>query len=139
MPMWVFAVILIAINSFGAVGIGPQGIGYLAHLGGALFGFIYFQSGFTFGRLFRRSPAAARPRAKPQLRVVPIEPEEDTPAPVGAPVESPPQPKERADEHLEARLDAVLDKVSKHGEESLTPEEREILFKASELYKKRRK
>ena len=36
-------------------------------------------------------------------------------------------------------MDAVLAKVSKFGQESLTPEEREILFKASELYKKKRK
>ncbi len=40
---------------------------------------------------------------------------------------------------LDAKVDQVLAKVSKHGQESLTPEEREILFKASELYKKRRK
>jgi hypothetical protein len=36
-------------------------------------------------------------------------------------------------------LDAVLEKVSKYGKESLSPEEREILVRASELYKKRRK
>jgi hypothetical protein len=32
-----------------------------------------------------------------------------------------------------------LEKVSKYGQESLTPEERELLFRASEIYKKRRK
>ena len=42
------------------------------------------------------------------------------------------------DEHLEAKLDQVLEKVQKHGKESLTEPEREILLKASEIYKKRR-
>jgi hypothetical protein len=72
--------------------------------------------------------------------VPPPEPEEpETPEPVGAAVENQPRPKEAADENLEAKVDQVLAKVSKYGQESLTPEEREILFKASELYKKRRK
>ena len=43
------------------------------------------------------------------------------------------------DEHLEAKLDEVLAKVAKHGKESLTEAEREILLKASEIYKKRRR
>jgi hypothetical protein len=62
----------------------------------------------------------------------------DTPEPVGAAIESRPRPREGNDE-IESKVDAVLAKVSKLGQESLTPEEREILFKASELYKKRRK
>ena len=43
------------------------------------------------------------------------------------------------DEHLEAKLDEVLQKVQRHGKESLTDGEREILLKASEIYKKRRR
>jgi membrane associated rhomboid family serine protease len=43
------------------------------------------------------------------------------------------------DEHLEAKLDEVLQKVQRHGKESLTEDEREILLKASEIYKKRRR
>jgi hypothetical protein len=42
------------------------------------------------------------------------------------------------DEQLEAKLDHVLEKVSQYGRESLTPEEREILLRASEIYKRRR-
>jgi hypothetical protein len=42
------------------------------------------------------------------------------------------------DEHLEAQVDAVLEKVSRHGQDSLTDSEREILFRASEVYKKKR-
>ena len=43
------------------------------------------------------------------------------------------------DEYLEAKLDQVLEKVSQHGQQSLTAEEREILFRASEIYRRRRK
>jgi membrane associated rhomboid family serine protease len=43
------------------------------------------------------------------------------------------------DEHLEAKLDRVLEKVQRHGKESLTDEERGILLRASEIYKKRRR
>lgn len=42
------------------------------------------------------------------------------------------------DEQLEAKLDRVLDKVAKSGTESLSADERSILLKASEVYKRRR-
>jgi hypothetical protein len=91
-----------------------------------------------FSRLFTRGP---RTSVRPKLRVLPApaEAQEREPEPVGAPVQATPRPNEAADEQLEAKLDAVLEKVSKHGQGSLTPEEREILFRASELFKKRRK
>jgi hypothetical protein len=67
-------------------------------------------------------------------------PADEPPEPVGAAVAPAPRPAAApADEQLEAKLDAVLAKVSKHGPDSLTAEERAILQRASELYKKRRK
>jgi membrane associated rhomboid family serine protease len=137
MPVWLLVVIYVALDGLGAMGLGQGGIGYLGHLGGALFGALYFQSGIRFGELVRREPRRSR-RVKPRLRVVPPPEPEELREPVGAAVESHPRPKEGG-EDLEAKVDAVLAKVSKDGQESLTPEEREILFKASELYKKRRK
>jgi membrane associated rhomboid family serine protease len=141
MPVWVVVVLYVGLDGLGAAGVGRGGIGYIVHLGGALFGAIYYQTGIRFAGLFSRSRRPAARRARPALRVVPPpEPEEpETPEPVGAAVENQPRPKEAADENLEAKVDQVLAKVSKYGQESLTPEEREILFKASELYKKRRK
>lgn len=143
MPMWVAAALFVAFDALGAMGVGRPGIGYFVHLGGALFGFIYYQTGFRFGRVFSRSPRDARTRFRPQLRVVPAEAPEPAPAAVGASVE----PAQRAqdapppdgDDQIEARLDLILAKVSKFGQGSLTPEERDILVRASELYKKRRK
>jgi membrane associated rhomboid family serine protease len=148
-PAWLLVIVYVGLDVLGAVqgaiGMRTAPIGYFAHLGGAAFALLYFRSRVRISHLLARPRAAQRVR--PKLRVVPAaEPEEDTPAPVGAAVESPPrpkeaakEPKEAADEQLEARLDQVLEKVSKYGQESLTPEEREILFRASELYKKRRK
>jgi hypothetical protein len=43
------------------------------------------------------------------------------------------------DEQLEARVDAVLQKVSDHGMESLTESERNLLLRASEAFKRKRK
>jgi hypothetical protein len=137
MPVWALVVLYVLMDALGAAGIGRGNIGYVVHLGGALFGALYYQAGFRFSGLFRRSPRPAR-RIKPHLRVVTAPEPDDTPEPVGAAVESQPRQKNGRDD-LEARVDAVLAKVSEHGQESLTPEEREILFKASELYKNRRK
>ncbi len=141
MPVWLLAVLYVGLDLMGAfqaevIKGKPAAIDYFAHLGGAFFGFLYYQTGFEFRRLFAR-----RPRARPKLRVVPPPVDEETRErePVGAQVQAAPRPSEAADEQLEAKLDAVLEKVSKHGQESLTSEEREILFRASELYKKRRK
>ena len=141
LPAWGVVLLFVALDLYGAMGgkgvPGAKNVAFVVHLGGAALGFVYFQTGFQFTSLFTRSP---KTRARPKLRIVPPPPEERTPEPVGAPVEAASRPVAApADEQLEAKLDAVLEKVSKHGQESLTAEEREILFKASELYKKRRK
>ena len=47
-------------------------------------------------------------------------------------------PRDDLDEQLEAKLDAVLEKVARFGQASLTDTERQILFRASEVYRKRR-
>jgi membrane associated rhomboid family serine protease len=136
MPVWLLALLFAAADLFGAFGGRPgANIGFVVHLAGALFGLLYYQSGWQFTRLFARK---ARTRVRPRLRVV-VPPVEEEREPVGAPVEAAPRPAGASDEQFEAKVDAVLAKVSKYGQESLTPEEREILFKASELYKKKRK
>lgn len=142
MPIWLLAVLYVGFETIAGMGEirGKQdGIGHFAHLGGALIGFLYYKTGIQFGAMFRRREST---RVQPRLRVhaPPVEEEYERPRePVGAPVEAPPRPAKAPDEQLEAKLDAILEKVSKHGKESLTPEERELLMRASEIYKKRRK
>jgi membrane associated rhomboid family serine protease len=137
-PVWLLVPLYVLMDVYGALG-RAGGIAYFAHLGGALFGLLYYQSNLRFSGLFARSPRTAARRSRPTLRLLPVEPEVDSTEPVGAAVESQPRPKEAVDEHLEAKLDRVLEKVSQFGQDSLTSDEREILVKASELYKKRRK
>lgn len=143
MPVWLMVVIYVALDVLGAFGAGvrQQPIAYVVHLGGALFGFLYYQFGWRLTALFPGRTARARPRAAPRLRVVhpELDEAEDGREPVPAGVETPARAAEAGDEPFEAKVDRVLEKVSKYGQESLTPEEREILFRASEVYKKRRK
>lgn len=82
--------------------------GSIAHLGGAIFGFLYvklLQSGNDLTFLFKR---------KPKMKVVKNE-----------------QPKKSAAGVNQKEVDAILDKISKSGYDKLTKEEKEILFKAS--------
>jgi membrane associated rhomboid family serine protease len=142
MPVWLVVVICVSLDALGTFGVGQAGIGYLAHIGGAFFGMAYFQAGRRITSLLPSLPSRSARRVQPRLRIVPSDSSagpEDEPEPVGAAVQSPPRPEQPPDEHLEARVDRILEKVSKFGQESLTPEERELLFRASELYKKRRK
>jgi membrane associated rhomboid family serine protease len=136
-PLWFCVVLYIAFDLLGALGMGRDGIGHVAHLGGALFGFLYWRTSFRFHRLVPALPSGAKRAKVPALRVVhpdddvdgaPEPPSYDTPVPDGA-----------DEEPFETKVDRVLAKVGKTGQESLTPEEREILFRASEVYKKRRR
>ncbi|MCE9565922.1 MAG: rhomboid family intramembrane serine protease [Planctomycetes bacterium] len=144
-PVWLLVIVYLCSDMLGAFGAINGPIAYFVHLGGAFFGAFYYQLGWRLIDLFPGSRRTARARSSPRLRVVPADAIEDTPTPVRSAVESAsraPEPRtasEPGDDSLEKRLDQVLAKVSKFGQGSLTPEEREILFKASELYKKRRK
>jgi hypothetical protein len=67
---------------------------------------------------------------RPPLRVYR---EEEPATPVSVSATSP------DDEQLEAKMDAILEKISRTGKESLTPGEREVLLRASEVFKRRRR
>jgi membrane associated rhomboid family serine protease len=145
-PAWLVAVGLLMIDFFGYFGVGDAGVGYAAHLLGAAFGFIYYRYSLrvstwlpAFGR---RAPTRRGP--SPRIFTDPPDDESDE-LPVSAP--TPPAPRAAAspassrnvDEQLEAKLDLVLEKVSRYGRDSLTPEEKDLLLRASEIYKRRRR
>lgn len=93
--------------SIGSVNAG----GSLAHIGGALLGFVYIkrlQSGSDWSKLFER---------KPKLKVVRNE----------KPVKKP----EFKGGVSQQEIDAILDKISTSGYDKLTAAEKEKLFKAS--------
>jgi membrane associated rhomboid family serine protease len=96
-----------------------DGIAHLAHVGGAMFGYLFFR----VQTLSRKDPAQP---ARALERVVMVqsggsEPDRRTPA-------TPPRPRRRIDaDPAAAELDRVLDKISQRGISSLTPAERRFL------------
>ncbi len=82
--------------------------GSIAHLGGALFGFVYIkllQSGTDLSMIFKKTP---------KMRVVKNETPKNTSIPIN-----------------QQEIDAILDKISKTGYDKLSREEKETLFNAS--------
>lgn len=104
--------------------VGTNAGGNLAHLGGALIGFIYMkqlQSGVNWGGWITMTIDWFKDLFKPKTRVKVTYRNEATPQkkPGGKPLVS------------QDELDAILDKISADGYESLTKEEKEKLFNAS--------
>ena len=98
-------------------------IAHTCHLGGFLFGWIYFKRQFRLSSLVNgvglgqfKSKVKAR---KSDLKIF------------SPPAETKSRPKEVSRE----QLDAILEKISQEGEESLTDAERAFLTEASEQYK----
>jgi membrane associated rhomboid family serine protease len=112
-------------------------VGVTAHLGGAAFGFLYFKREWRVLNALSWLPSFSslrrQVRPRPRLRLY----QEDVDADV-EPVPTTSAPASAVDEQLEAQLDAVLAKVARSGKESLTENERQILLRASEIYKRRR-
>lgn len=130
--IWIFVLFQVAQDTFiFASGINSR-TAVTVHLAGAAFGFLYYKLQW---RLLNLWPNFRMPqlRSQPRLRVYS---EEEDQAKQSVTVAAPPSP--RVDEHLEAQLDAILEKVARQGQQSLTEQEREILIRASEAYKKRR-
>ena len=93
-------------------------VAHAAHLGGLLFGWLYFIRRMRVESLFERTAAlrrrnvSSRPRGNLKL----FKPDS---------------------ENLDNKVDAILEKISEHGEESLDEREREILKRASRVYRNR--
>jgi membrane associated rhomboid family serine protease len=105
---------------------GSNAGGNIAHLGGALIGFIYIkqlQAGINWGSWITilldwfRDLFRSKPRVKVSYRN-----EATTP---------PPTRKARVAKASQDEIDAILDKISERGYESLSKEEKEKLFNAS--------
>jgi membrane associated rhomboid family serine protease len=118
-PAWVFAVVYVGSDVMGAFGQhsadGPN-VAFTAHLGGALFALLYFQSGMRLERILPSSSMLERLQPKPKLKVHDPESAEET----------------------DAAVDEILKKIQDHGRDSLTRRERRFLEEASREYQKRR-
>jgi hypothetical protein len=119
MPMWVVACILIGLDVMGSMDRSGT-IACTAHLGGAIFAFVYYRWGL---RLERWLPSGSwRPRLRRGAKLRVHNPDVDDP-----------------DEEDDDRVDEILRKIQQHGQDSLTWRERRILEKASREYQKKRK
>jgi membrane associated rhomboid family serine protease len=132
-PIWFFVAFQAASDLFGVLGGGGRSnTAYTVHLGGAAFGFLYHWYNWRVLNWLPSFRGLQRQRARPNLRVY----HEEAPRPV--PVAAAPAGGGDVDEQLEAKLDAVLEKVARTGQSSLTDSEKQILMRASEVYRRRR-
>jgi membrane associated rhomboid family serine protease len=129
-PIWVFVLFQVAQDLFGFLSGNAGRTAVTVHLAGAAFAFVYYKRHWRLMSLWASLLSWKRPRSRPRLRVYREEPAQ--PVPVAAPQAA------DVDEQLEAKLDAVLEKVARLGQKSLSESEREILLRASEIYKRRR-
>lgn len=124
-----FVMFIIAMGVF-AVG-GQSQVANLAHLGGAFAGYIYMlalRRGGAWGGAFRRVQSWAKDMNRPR----PIHGERDVVDAKIIDLTDLKQSKTTSEEELlETRMNEILDKVSQSGYQSLTEEEKKILFEAS--------
>ena len=149
MPAWLLGALIVGMDALGAVGAaGRSNVAYTAHLGGALFGAIYFfsrirltggsnQTGYaqsSFGGQggYGTNPDAWKkggsgggwklPKIMPSLKKAKLKVYD---------------PEKRAAE-LDQRADAILEKMHKQGADSLTAKERKILDDYSRRVREKR-
>ena len=97
--------------------------GHIAHLGGAVFGFVY---GFILRKSLGQPMESKRKQRKPKMEYTPYEEIYNEPQTPRSDEEYNRQKAEK-----ERDVDAILDKIAKDGYASLTAEEKEFLFKNS--------
>jgi membrane associated rhomboid family serine protease len=120
--------IMVGLDLFFALMSSNDGVAHLAHIGGVLFGFVYFR----LRTLSRRKPL---PPPRTVERVVMVqsgssESERSTPT-------TPIRARRRIDaDPVAAEVDRVLDKISQQGITSLTPAERKFLDEVAKQKKR---
>lgn len=108
-----------------SISAGDNAGGHIAHIGGALTGFLYirsYQSGnnwFGWWPRFEERISGLFERKKPKIVFVNTKPNQAQKA------------KSSVDEDKQKRMDEILDKIAQSGYDSLTKSEKEFLFKIS--------
>jgi membrane associated rhomboid family serine protease len=134
-PIWALVVFQVVQDTF--LFLKPEyqsGVGVSAHLAGAAFAALYYVLQWRLTGIGDILRSWTSRRARPRLRIYHGDAEARQPVAVAAP----PASAQHLDEHLEAKLDAILEKVARSGQASLTDTEKQILMRASEIYKKKR-
>jgi membrane associated rhomboid family serine protease len=134
-PVWICGVLFVVMDMFGFLGVGPKSnVAHSAHLAGALFGFLYYKLNWNLTAItdkFLSRPIDSLKsllRGKPKLRVHHYDRDaQDEP------------PRQESKTELTREVDRILEKISRQGEASLTPEERQTLEAASREFQRRRR
>jgi membrane associated rhomboid family serine protease len=134
-PVIVLVVLNVLQDTLGLLGGNREPVAFACHLGGAAFGFAYYKLHWRVMNLWPSGWHFRPGRPRPKLRVYRGESESGTEAVPVTPAPQRPLP----DSQLEAELDDVLAKVARLGKSSLTEREQQILLRASEVYRNRRK
>jgi membrane associated rhomboid family serine protease len=136
-PVWLFVVFQVGqdLLTFLSADSLRSPVAVVVHLAGAAFGFAYFKTQVRITDVMPSLRNWREQRSRPRLRVVRSDGEiaEAVAAVAAAQAQAP-----AVDEQLEAKVDAVLEKVARTGQASLTDSERQILLRASEIYKRKR-
>jgi signal transduction histidine kinase len=125
-PIWGFVAFMVAKDTFSLLGRADNGIGAAAHVGGAAFGFLYYKAHWRLTTWWPDWRAWRRRQSQPRLRLYREDEEPVTPVTAGV-AAGPGEDEQR----IRAQTDAILEKISRHGKESLTESERELLLRAS--------
>ena len=155
-PMYILIVLFVGLDLYTLLARAHNGVAVAAHLGGAAFGFLYYKFNVRITSLWPQSwgwgrrrgaegrlrvyreegPAPRRPWAAPEREEGPIQAAPDV---TGVQPAAPGSSLAVADERLEAQMDAILEKISRVGKQNLTADELEVLRRASEALKRRRR
>ena len=122
-PAWLLGVLYFFSDVQGAAQ-GSGNVAHVAHLGGALFGLLYAWQGWNLSGL---SDLGGRLRQM-RRRFKVVRPDDD---------KGLQRPHNASDASLQDQVDRILEKISLTGEDSLTPEERDTLTRASRRFKGR--
>jgi membrane associated rhomboid family serine protease len=117
-------VLVLAVLDLVAARIGTDGVAHEAHLGGMLFGWLFFR----FRAFGQRHPVPERRPAEPVVMVQQTARREPEPREANTPGRAIPRP---GSDPVAAEVDRVLDKISAYGIQSLTAEERRFLDEVS--------
>jgi membrane associated rhomboid family serine protease len=115
-PMWALAIGIVLMDLSGAMS-QRGGVAFTAHLGGALFGWIFYQTGWSPTDWLGSFSGGSLKSRRPKFRVV--EPDDDG-----------------SDQD---EVDRILRKISESGKDSLTRAEQRYLERASQEFKERRR
>ncbi|MCX7666702.1 MAG: rhomboid family intramembrane serine protease [Gemmataceae bacterium] len=144
-PIWGLMILYALVDMAGLFG-GKNPSILVVHIAAGLFAFVYHSYALRGTRLLpiggEHSPIRSKNRQKLRIYQEAPLPESQPPYLNETTDPEPPPPLlefHGLDEHLEAKVDELLEKISKHGQQSLTEQERNILKQAGEIIRNRRK